>query len=220
RRQPLALLLGVPLAAALLGTVVQVLTGSDFIAFVAPWRISVFLVPVATAIILGALVKRLPLEQPRWQRFSAIASATVIAILLMVGGAKQWHKWTLTDETSGMIQYVQETAQSEEVYLVPPDDKLLRRFRLATGAPIYINRKSHPYKDVEVIEWSDRLQRAKRFYRVKQPARQCRQMRRFRRAGVTHVVLPTSGEPRCPQLQPRYQDESYSVYEWVRGSSG
>ncbi|MGB3614087.1 MAG: DUF6798 domain-containing protein [Elainellaceae cyanobacterium] len=217
RRHPLQLILGIPFVVALLGTILQVLTSSDFIAFVAPWRISVFLVPVATAVILGAGVNRLPLGSTRWQRFALWMSATVIGLLLILGGVKQWQAWTQKDGTEGMMQYVKDNLQPNQVYLLPPDNKKLRRFRLYTGAPIYINRKSHPYKDVEVIEWSNRLQLSQRFYKVKRSQQQCRLLkRRFRKDGVTHVVFPNNVMPRCPQLASLYEDENYSVYEWVR----
>ncbi|MEM7769660.1 MAG: hypothetical protein AAF327_04020, partial [Cyanobacteria bacterium P01_A01_bin.37] len=45
-----------PFLAAVLLTLVQVFINNDFLAFIAPWRISVFLVPVATSIILAQLV--------------------------------------------------------------------------------------------------------------------------------------------------------------------
>ena len=38
--------------------------------------------------------------------------------------------------------------------LIPLD---MQRFRLYTGAPIYIDFKSIPYKDLDVIEWRDRI---------------------------------------------------------------
>ncbi len=215
RRSPLAIVLGVPFAIAILGTIIQVITGSDFIAFAAPWRISVFLLPVATSLTLGALVTRLPLERIQWRRFSRWLSVTVTVILVIVGGVEQWGEWHPQDGTEAMMEYVKQTVQPGEVYLVPADNKKLRRFRLYTGAPIYINRKSHPYKDVEVIEWSDRLTFAKRFYNTKKPEFQCQLLRRrFSSAGVTHVVFPKGTKQRCPELQQRYRDENYSVYEW------
>src|SRR5262249_25131257 len=33
----------------------------------------------------------------------------------------------------------------------------LQRFRLATGAPIYVDFKAIPYKDTEVLEWYQRM---------------------------------------------------------------
>ncbi len=38
--------------------------------------------------------------------------------------------------------------------IIPID---LQRFRLYTGVPIYVDFKSIPYKDTDVLEWHDRL---------------------------------------------------------------
>src|SRR5262249_19048501 len=42
----------------------------------------------------------------------------------------------------------------------------LQRFRLFTGAPIVVDFKSIPYKDVEVIEWRERLLTCQNLYRA------------------------------------------------------
>ncbi|MGF1538337.1 MAG: DUF6798 domain-containing protein [Elainellaceae cyanobacterium] len=217
RRSPLAIILGLPLAVAVLGTLVQMLTGSEFIAFIAPWRISVFLLPVATGLGLGAIANRISLGRGARQRVIQGLSVVIIVVLVIVGSVDLSDNWRPGDGTEAMMSYVKETAQPNQVYLVPPNSKELRRFRLYTGAPIYINRKTHPYKDVEVIEWRDRVQFARRFYRVKESEDQCRLLRRrFDPAGVTHVVFPENVKQRCPELRRRYRDEYYSVYEWIR----
>src|SRR5206468_10569397 len=42
------------------------------------------------------------------------------------------------------------------VYLSPP--RLMESFRLRTGHPIVADFKSHPFKDVEILDWRARLQ--------------------------------------------------------------
>src|SRR5262249_46612270 len=39
-------------------------------------------------------------------------------------------------------------------YLVPLD---FEQFRIKSGRPIFVDSKSHPYKDIEVIEWKRRI---------------------------------------------------------------
>src|SRR5205823_2450629 len=45
--------------------------------------------------------------------------------------------------------------------LIPVD---LQRFRLATGAAIYVDFKSVPYRDAEVIEWLARVRQGEEWY--------------------------------------------------------
>ena len=40
----------------------------------------------------------------------------------------------------------------------------MESFRLYTGKPIFVDHKSHPYKDVEVVEWKRRIDSQRKFY--------------------------------------------------------
>src|SRR5262249_51994585 len=99
-----------------------------------------------------------------------------------------------TPEEVPMMCYVRDHKTSGDVYLLPievPGGRLtspsplsvptrpssrsgteggtisydLQRFRLFTGAPIFIDFKAIPYKDVEVLRWRERLRENERFYR-------------------------------------------------------
>src|SRR5262249_27695037 len=62
----------------------------------------------------------------------------------------------------------------------------LQQFRLHAEAPIFVDFKSIPYKDVEVLEWHERLQQNQQFYDQLR-AGNCADVQRH---GITHVVLP------------------------------
>ena len=49
----------------------------------------------------------------------------------------------------------------EQKHLIAVD---LQRFRLFTGVPIYVDFKSIPYKDTEVLEWFRRLKQCSEWY--------------------------------------------------------
>lgn len=217
RQTRLFYVLLLPFLAAVLLTVLQILIDSDTLAFMAPWRISVFLVPVATALILGQIVttlfNRFPTVTRQRSVLVARLSLVVILTLVIYGGSNQIEKFQKNDGTFAMLDYVRATKQSGEVYLVPPETNKLRKFRLYTGAPIVVNYKTHPYLDVEVIEWNHRLEQANAFYDSR-GAQSCRMLRRdLSEYGITHVVLPKENvRRRCKQLVPLYEDENYSVY--------
>ena len=93
--------------------------------------------------------------------------------------------YRVPDEEEGLYEFVRTHRRPGEVYLLPirmPDlaagprgspsttfvspreaageNRIpidLQRFRLATGAAIYVDFKSIPYKDVEVLEWYRRM---------------------------------------------------------------
>ncbi len=221
RQTRLFYVLILPFVAAVVLTIVQMQISNDFVAFIAPWRISVFLVPVGTCIVLGwavtALFKQFPTVTKRRSPFIARLSLVLLLTLVIFGGINQYSKFQKNDDTFAMMNFIRDSKQSGETYLIPADSKILRKFRLYTGAPIYINRKTHPYLDTEVIAWNERLEKAEEFYGSR-GVQSCRMLRQeFLPKGVTHVVLPRENmNRRCKQLKRVYRDESYGVFTTER----
>lgn len=87
----------------------------------------------------------------------------------------------------------------------------LQQFRLLTGAPIYIDFKSIPYKDVEVLEWHRRVVWNDRLYQQRDWNDDTIK-RELREAGITHVVAAADRDVRCDFLHLVYADKSYRLY--------
>jgi hypothetical protein len=195
-------------------TLLQVFLKSNMLALLFPWRISIILVPLATAILLADLVsasfKHLRLfRQRRFQNFLAASSLLLIAAVVLVGGIR--FSLDLQRKASAVERpleaYVASHHASGQVYLTPIK---LQDFRLETGSPVYIEFKSIPYQDANVLEWYRRIQLADRFYKNGD----CKLLNEMAtQSGVTHIVME-NGEPgqNCPNLLPIYKDANYSLY--------
>ena len=86
----------------------------------------------------------------------------------------------------------------------------MQDFRLFTGAPVYVDFKSIPYKDADVLEWYRRVQLADRFYKKKD----CELLQALSGEGVTHAVLASEDLPlSCPMIQETYRDQDFAVYQ-------
>ena len=218
RKHKLAFILFVPFGIAVTLTMLQMQIDNDTLAFIAPWRISVFLVPIGTSLILAHVATSLSRGLPQGRRAQSLTRGIcvgIIAILVVAGTMDQVDKFRNQDITIPMLNAVREMRQSGDVYLVPPAVNKLRKFRLYTGAAIFINRKSHPYKDTEVIAWNDRLNLAREFYATEAPRPQCRLLKRtlVKEYGVTHVVMEAAQRKRpCQGFTEVYHDQNYSVY--------
>jgi hypothetical protein len=82
-------------------------------------------------------------------------------------------------------------------------------FRLAAGAPIFIDFKAIPYQAEEVLEWYRRVELADRFYK----SGDCEILQEIQQiAPVTHLVAEIN-QPKigCPGLEPVYLDGSYRL---------
>jgi hypothetical protein len=88
----------------------------------------------------------------------------------------------------------------------------LQRFRLYTGAPIFVDFKSIPYRDEDVLEWHARLLLNAEIYAQLRAGQVGSVLPKLRASGVTHVVLPARETLSDPQLQEWYSDPHYRVY--------
>jgi hypothetical protein len=245
---------------SLLLTIAQLITGSDTLALLFPWRTSALLMPLATTIILARIVGLIgaaavrqrdgaPLSDGRGSEHCerrsfalrcvcgiTLATCTLGGVAINVFG---WGYYTSPEEIP-LLDHVRSHKRSGETYLLPveipntaagprgaasrnknftpaprrdPDSPHiavdLQSFRLSTGAPIYVDFKSIPYQDEEVLEWRHRLMWTKDLY-----ARDNwtdAQLAELARAHITHVVLPGNRPVPSAKLQIDYEDDAYRL---------
>jgi hypothetical protein len=101
----------------------------------------------------------------------------------------------------------------KDTRLIPVD---LQRFRLSTGAPIFVDFKSIPYKDTDVIEWRARLERARRWYDEIAKGQPTDAVDAVRGCGITHVVVPAGKELSVRGLRKlRFENAHYQIYRLI-----
>lgn len=233
------------LALTFLGTVAltaaQVATSSNTLALLFPWRTSAFLIPAATAIILGRLV----LAGTRYldRRPFVWIGGALVASLAGGGIALMYFRqgFNSSPEEVEMLRFVRDTKAAGDVYLIPvrvpdlvastygslssdfkpaaakkTDARLipvdLQRFRLATGAPIFVDFKSIPYRDTDVIEWRDRLERNQRYYQYACDGRLGDIRSQLQREGITHLVTTADRIVAGTGVELVHEDPYYRVY--------
>lgn len=215
-------------------TALQLATDSDALALAFPWRLSVLLVPLATAVILTKLLAYAP--PGKWGERAALAG-----LLALVAGGIAVRAGGLgyrTADEHALYEFVRATAKPDDVYLLPvafpavgsgrgavsntfappprakpgtnqiPVD--LQRFRLATGACVYVDFKSVPYSAPEVEEWHRRMEFAVGCYDkgVRDPVYHAA----LKAEGITHVVAPRTRPFTAAYLREVYADDAYIVY--------
>jgi hypothetical protein len=233
----------VPFALAALLTVVLVLSGSDTLALLFPRRSSAVLVPTATCVILSRLVAGLPswIEEPKVRWAAALVGVGLVAgggwITLTHQG------FQVNDNERGVLEEVRKRKQPGELYFIPvtvpqlaatthgslssdfkplpgklTDNRLIpvdmQRFRLATAAPLYVDFKSIPYADLDVLEWRRRIHEAEWACHWLQESEwsERKVLRWLHGEGVTHLVWPASRELTDPGWERVYEDRFYRLY--------
>jgi hypothetical protein len=204
---------------ALALSVAQLISRSVALALAFPWRLSVILVPLSTALLLGYLVERVTRKlAASWSKRSALILSVlcwICLIGLVAAGALRF--WIESDEKAAVPEYalylfVRETKGPRAVYMIPTK---MQDFRLETGAPIYIDFKSIPYQSGEVLEWYRRNRFADSIFDQEELG--CADLDAVRQEGVTHLVAESSVKVNsCDGIEINYRDSHFSIYELTK----
>jgi hypothetical protein len=236
-------------------TLLQVATGNDTLALLFPWRASAVLVPVATTIILSRLVLvcRNWFDRPAAGVASAVVIVGLAGAGAAITWTGQGY--LTSDDELELLDHVRSNRARDQVYLLPvqvpklaattrgsqssdfkplaakkADARIipvdLQRFRLNTGVPIFVDFKSIPYKDVDVLEWHRRLHLNQRIVELLRAGNWEEARERLRESGITHLVLTTDREQKLPSEAERqalgfhqvHEDPNYRVYRVTDGS--
>ena len=212
RRTRLFPILLTTLSAAILFTLLDIRLDSDLIGFVAPWRMSVFLVPLSSSLLMAWAIAKLFNCNVRWvtsyQVPLLIVAAVALFLVVFRGAQAMQHSFAdrRSDGQNGVYAYAQSTDAPGTRYLTPTH---MADFRLATGRPVVVTWKSHPYLDVEVIEWKERIDAVNGFYNEPSCAAVDDLVARY---GVTHLLFEGDGAlDGCSSLESGYRDERFAV---------
>ncbi len=222
RKSQLSVIMLALFIGAAIFTLVQIATGSLTLAAIAPWRVSVLLVPLSTAIILAAVVSLvvdlLRLDQ-LWLRPVTVIMVLVGIAALAYSGNKlqQTYGTSFRDKrVTDMMDFVSKSKKPGELYMIPPKEPDLNNFRIYTGAPTFINWKSHPYKDTDVLEWYHRVQVSLDFYdaQFSDQVRACELLDEIvQQYRVTDVVVKRKdAELDCDFVHPTYIETKFTVF--------
>ena len=207
----------IPFLASLSLTLIQVLTESKFLALLFPWRISSFLVPLSSFVLAGGAVyfifHRYAQVINNYKKAINLCLTTALVLFFLSGIFISYLKYKNFNKADfiPMMNFVTATKVKDDIYLIPTG---LERFRLQTGSRILVDKKTHPYKDVEVIDWYNRIQIANKFFTGNTES-QCDVLQDISsQYGVTHVVISNEENLlNCGFLHKTFNDGIYSVYK-------
>ena len=212
QNERLAFVLGISLMFGIVTTVIVGFLDDDRILLLFPWRVSAILAPIALILLMSAVLNGLP---KAWvynhQKF-------VLIHIILLAGLVQFMKiyrgypgstpifWIEAAFASGVYRIkIQDrldrtevinwakSQNSADLYLVPLD---FEQFRIKSGRPIFIDWKSHPFKDIEVIEWKRRIEVAEKAF---ESLRECKKIDsdEFNIVIVDNSSVSYKGNPAC-----------------------
>lgn len=105
-----------------------------------------------------------------------------------------------------MFAFINANKSSAGLFLIPAK---MQDFRLATGMPVFVDFKSIPYRNGDVLEWFRRIKLANSFY--EKPS--CEKLNQLAiNENITHYILPTGAGLHCSGASIIYQDNEFVAY--------
>jgi hypothetical protein len=195
-------------------TFIQVATANEWLALIFPWRVSVILVPMGTTILIAYAVSKI-MDRLKGSGTSE-GAVRIVALLVIVGlmvvGAMRFQLETTrqaADPARPMMEFVAAHKSPGDVYMIPSK---MTDFRLVTGAPVFVDFKSAPDRDADVLVWYQRILVINSYYQGGHNP--CQKLKDIAaKYGVTHAVVET-GDPFtvCHELRTPFQDANYTIY--------
>lgn len=213
-KQPLRRVLLVPVLFGLVLSLVAGMFRIHSLALLFPWRVSVWLVPVALALAAGWLAEFIGRRKPGRAVLMVAGMLGVCACLLAAAlgvlGFRQLQSAQnpFYEET---LAAVRAHLQPGDVLLIPPH---LEEFRLDARVPIWIDRKTHAYQDAEILAWKARLEAAEAWY-----AGQPEKLEALDPDGAVSWVLLdslTAAAPLPPASECVFSNAIYRLVRWER----
>lgn len=185
----------------------------DSLRFSTPWRVTAVSMPLATIIVayycsawLSDLLHASGTKLTLFRRVAFLVFAVLSASMMYK--AVIVHAKTHPAKLDGAVAYAKSHATENQLYLVPVGEF---GFRLETGIPVFVTFKTHPYKDVEVLEWRKRVDLASAFYNgLNAPGGQSASW--LDSYGVTHVLLPAQKQAAIQGFTEVYSDPIFAIH--------
>ena len=198
-------------------TIAQAVSGSNWLAMLFPWRVSILLVPMGTTILVAAFVTKV---MDRWkdsrkaERWVTGLSFVLIVGLMIIGVTHFQIEYgrQISSPDRAVMAYVAAHKSPGDIYMVPSK---MTEFRLVTGEPIFVDFDSTPDRDVDVLEWYRRLKLIYWFYGGSpNPCQTLKDM--AAQESITYAVVePGDKYTRCGSLPVVYDDDIYRIYSLV-----
>jgi hypothetical protein len=242
RKQKEVMVILVPFLLGALLTIVEVLTENNTLALLFPWRISAVLVPLATMIILSESLVLFPPFISGIKLLIPAMAAIIILALLGIAIPFFKVGFVINETENAILAYIKNHKSIDDLYLLPvnvpnlaattrgslssdfkpigkktTDTRIvpidMQRFRLYAQAPLFVDFKSIPYKDEDVLEWHKRLLLAQNWQKRLSENNTPELLDELRAKKINHIVTNAKFDLDQSVLQLKYSDENFKLWK-------
>jgi hypothetical protein len=219
RRTKLFWLMTILLFLGLFLTVLQIISHSSFLSFLSPWRVFALLTPLGTAIIAFYLstniINIIKLSKIKKEGFLKKTLIILFLFSSFLGISHMRYKFSYEPKyvSKNIIQvmdFVKKNKKAGDIYLIPIH---LKKFRIYTEAPIFVDFKGFPFGSRAAIEWFKRIKLAKIFYEEKAPEKNIALEKIIINYDITHVLISANSSLSEKYFTMLFNNEEYKLYK-------
>jgi hypothetical protein len=144
-------------------SLIQFYTNNLSLAFLFPWRTSVFINPISSLIILSFIINKIESKKFGLNYISYFLFIFVSVFFIFKSHFIKNNNLDFENQLL-LVNKIKSRSDNIDRILIPINIDFIR---MNTGIPIFINRKHHAFKMNEIIEWKKRLILAENFYNKK-----------------------------------------------------
>lgn len=242
RKQKELTVILVPFLLGALLTILQVATQSNTLALLFPWRISSVLVPLATMVILAESMALLSpfISNLKPLLLSIIVMVTLALLGIAIPAFKIG--FVVNETENAILAHIKTNKTIDDLYLIPvnvpnlaattrgslssdfkpigkktTDTRIvpidMQRFRLYAQAPLFIDFKSIPYKDEDVLEWHKRLLLAQNWQKRLLESKSSELLKELRAQKISHIVTNAKVNLEQTELELKFSDEHFKLWK-------
>jgi hypothetical protein len=242
RKQKEVVVILFPFLLGALLTILQVATQNNTLALLFPWRISSVLVPLATMVILAESMALLSpfISNLKPLLLSIIVMVTLALLGIAIPAFKIG--FVINETENAILAHIKTNKTIDDLYLIPvnvpnlaattrgslssdfkpigkktTDTRIvpidMQRFRLYAQAPLFIDFKSIPYKDEDVLEWHKRLLLAQNWQKRLLESKSSELLKELRAQKISHIVTNAKVNLEQTELELKFSDEHFKLWK-------
>jgi hypothetical protein len=213
----------IPFIFAFIGVLIYIITGNITISFLMPWRVSILIVPLSSAILIVGCLYYLLTKKILSDRYKHVL-VFIASILLVIGsyyGITDTLKNLKQSISKNSIKYIMQKIRDDRskgmCFLVPVK---LQEFRLYTNTAVFIDYKTPANDYLGFLEWYERLKLSESFYDSKDLVEALRSLKLIQKKSlITHVLVPRDHPVlKSDLLIPKYTNDKYGAYKIRMGA--
>jgi len=242
RKQKELTVILVPFLLGVLLTILQIATESHTLALLFPWRISAVLVPLATMVILAESVSFFAPVISKIKPLLPALIATVLLALLGIAIPVLKVGFVINETENAILAHIKTNKSIDDLYLIPvnvpnlavttrgslssdfkpigkktTDTRIvpidMQRFRLYAQAPLFVDFKSIPYKDEDVLEWHRRLLLAQNWQKRLLDNKAPELLKELRAQKISHILTNAKADLDQTELELKFSDDYFKLWK-------